>query len=89
MQIPHPMQTRAKSSIFKSKLYAVDLLTISSEPTTESQAYSDPIWKKAMIDEYIALLKNNTWHLVPYHSYMNILSTKWIFRNKYDLNEQF
>ena len=35
------------------------------EPSTVPLALADPHWKDAMETEYQALLKNNTWELVP------------------------
>ena len=35
------------------------------EPNTIEEALSDDKWKKAMVEEYKALERNKTWHLVP------------------------
>lgn len=35
-----------------------------------------------MQEEYDALIKNNTWTLVPSPSYRNIIGCKWVFRIK-------
>ena len=35
----------------------------SGEPSGHLEAMGDERWKKAMDDEYAALIKNNTWHL--------------------------
>lgn len=35
------------------------------EPTSLAEAHGDVKWKKDMEEEYIALRKNKTWHLVP------------------------
>lgn len=36
-----------------------------------------------MIDEYKALLDNNSWRLVPRTSGANIVTPKWIFKHKF------
>ncbi|KAL5737439.1 hypothetical protein ACOSP7_030200 [Xanthoceras sorbifolium] len=36
-----------------------------------------------MIDEYEALVRNNTWELVPSLDKYNIIGNKWVFRIKY------
>jgi histone deacetylase 1/2 len=41
-----------------------NLATI-GEPTNLYEALENPHWKDAMVKEYSALMKNNTWHLVP------------------------
>ncbi|MFS7908934.1 putative RNA-directed DNA polymerase [Helianthus anomalus] len=51
------------------------------EPTCVSQAFKDPLWRKAMDDEYNALLHNHTWELVPPSSHQPI-GCKWVFRVK-------
>jgi hypothetical protein len=37
----------------------------SKEPNSVDEALNDPRWVSAMDAEHQALLKNNTWHLVP------------------------
>lgn len=58
--------------------------TSTSKPHTVDQALSDPIWKATMMDEYDTLVQNKTWHLISFCSLVNPLTTKWIFRNKYN-----
>ncbi|KAH9769752.1 retrovirus-related pol polyprotein from transposon RE2 [Citrus sinensis] len=80
----HKMITRAKAGIFKPKAY----LTYhnSLEPSTISEALSDPKWKAAMQTEYDALIKNKTWTLVPMCSSYKPVGCKWVFRTKYNIN---
>jgi hypothetical protein len=42
-------------------------------------ALKDPNWLEAMIEEYHALLGNDTWDLVPSPWNANIVSGKWVF----------
>ncbi|KAL6328660.1 hypothetical protein AAG906_003345 [Vitis piasezkii] len=72
-----PMITRSKSSIYKKKTY---LTSIIAEPHT---AFQDPNWKLAMEHEYQALLKNQTWSLVPLSSNAKIIGCKWVFKLKH------
>ncbi|KAJ9560019.1 hypothetical protein OSB04_005179 [Centaurea solstitialis] len=51
------------------------------EPTTYLQASKDPLWRKAMDDEYNALLRNHTWELIAPPSRPPI-GCKWVFRIK-------
>jgi hypothetical protein len=39
-------------------------------------------WKKAMDVEYMALMKNKTWHLVPPEQGRNIIDCKWVYKVK-------
>ena len=58
------------------------MLCILGEPTTVSSALDDPKWKKAMDEEYSALMRNKTWHLVPNQKGKNIIDCKWVYRIK-------
>jgi hypothetical protein len=55
-------------------------VSISSLPKTYKTALLEPNWATAMQDEYIALIENNSWELVPRPSHTTIVSGKWIFR---------
>jgi hypothetical protein len=57
-------------------------LCSTGEPQSVQEALGDPKWKKAMEEEYATLLKNGTWHLVPYRSGMNLIDCKWVFKIK-------
>ena len=72
----HPRQTRSKSDIFKPKVFTAML---HFEPSTVPLALADPRWKEAMETEYQALLKNNTWDLVPPSDAHHIIQSKWVF----------
>jgi histone deacetylase 1/2 len=52
------------------------------EPTSSSEAFSDSRWKAAMDEEYLALMKNKTWHLVHSARGQNIIDCKWVFKIK-------
>ncbi|RVX21890.1 Retrovirus-related Pol polyprotein from transposon RE1 [Vitis vinifera] len=53
------MITKSKNDIFKPKVYSV-----TNKPQSTDEALQNENWKIAMIDEYSALLRNNTWSLV-------------------------
>lgn len=81
----HPMQTRSKSGIYKPKkanLATKYPLPISTEPTCVSQALKSPEWQQAMTDEFMALMRNSTWTLVPPQPHYNVIGNKWVFRLK-------
>ncbi|GJR83784.1 ribonuclease H-like domain-containing protein [Tanacetum coccineum] len=56
---------------------------ISPIPKSPSVALSYPNWRDAMYDEYNALIKNNTWVLVPKPPNVNVVRSMWLFRHKY------
>ena len=47
-----------------------------------TQALKYPKWRRAMTEEYDALVRNGTWELVPSDSIHNIVGCKWIFQTK-------
>nr|GEU30871.1 retrovirus-related Pol polyprotein from transposon TNT 1-94 [Tanacetum cinerariifolium] len=57
--------------------------SVSSLPKSYRDAVSDPNWQNAMRDEYLALIKNKTWTLVPRPPNTNIVRCMWLFRHKY------
>jgi histone deacetylase 1/2 len=52
------------------------------EPSSTTEAFADPRWKAAMDEEYDALMKNNTWHLVPSTLGQNVIDCKWVYKIK-------
>ncbi|GJW28508.1 ribonuclease H-like domain-containing protein [Tanacetum coccineum] len=46
-------------------------------------AFNDSNWQNAMKDEYDALIKNNTWTLMPQPTNAHIVRCMWLFRHKY------
>ncbi|VVA39357.1 PREDICTED: Retrovirus-related Pol poly from, partial [Prunus dulcis] len=83
----HPMQTRSKSGIIKSRHGFLAPKTTSGpspfhEPHTYYQAAKVSEWNHAMVDEFQALEKQHTWTLVPYQPFMNIVGCKWVFKLK-------
>ena len=52
------------------------------ELTTPTQALEDPIWRRAMSNEYDALVQNSTWELVPLEPKHNLVRCNWIFHIK-------
>ncbi|KAG8489179.1 hypothetical protein CXB51_017224 [Gossypium anomalum] len=77
----HPMQTRAKSGIFKPHIFSVKLHD--TEPITITEAFSSKEWTLAAQQEYDALMKNNTWDLVPLPANRRAAGCKWIFKLKH------
>ncbi|GKG01342.1 ribonuclease H-like domain-containing protein [Tanacetum coccineum] len=61
----------------------IHVSSISPLPKSYNVAFNDSNWQNAMSDEYIALLKNNTWTLVPQPMDANIVRCMWLFRHKF------
>ncbi|GJQ91019.1 ribonuclease H-like domain-containing protein [Tanacetum coccineum] len=56
---------------------------VSPLPKSNRDAFNDPNRQNVMRDEYIALIKNKTWTLVPRPPDTNILRCMCLFRHKY------
>jgi hypothetical protein len=53
------------------------------EPQNHHEALSDQRWKNSMDGELGALLKNQTWHLVPPKPRVNVIDCKWAYKIKH------
>ena len=51
---------------------------VSPVPSSIRDALADLHWRRAMEEEYAALLANQTWDLVPRPSGCNVVTGKWI-----------
>jgi hypothetical protein len=84
----HPYGTRLCHNIRQPKKRTDGTVTYSvvrsspQEPTSHKIALQDPLWRQAMSDEFDALLRNKTWHLVPSRPGLNIIDCKWVFKIK-------
>jgi hypothetical protein len=47
---------------------------------------TDEFWIKAMQEELNQFKRSEVWDLVPRHEGMNVIGTKWIYKNKSDEN---
>nr|GEW86064.1 ribonuclease H-like domain-containing protein [Tanacetum cinerariifolium] len=74
------------SSVFTGQKYVyLDTYqsSISPLPKSYTDVFNDPNWQNAMCDEYNALIKIDTWTLVPRPIDANIVCYMWLFRPKY------
>jgi hypothetical protein len=89
------MATQSKNHVFQPKTFGDGTvryptpaaLTVSLSPneieaTCFSNADKEAEWRKAMNEEFDALLRNYTWTLVPYYPSQNVVGCKWVFRIK-------
>ncbi|GKC41451.1 ribonuclease H-like domain-containing protein [Tanacetum coccineum] len=79
------MVTRAKAGISKPLARMnCHATTTSPIPRSHLHALCDPHWHKAMVDEYNALISNETWVLVPRPTNVNIVRSMWLFKLTYN-----
>jgi histone deacetylase 1/2 len=82
--------TRLQKGIRKEKMYADGttkygrnaFLATFGEPQYLEEALGNKNWKEAMDAEYMALMRNNTWHLIPPQKGINIIDCKWVYKIK-------
>ena len=83
----HPMVTRTQDGTRRPRVLP-SLVTSSSssslppEPRSFTEAVKHAPWRQAMLDEYQALLRNNTWSLVPLPPSTNLIGSKWVYKIK-------
>jgi hypothetical protein len=80
-KIPACPGNRLQHGIHKPKVYTdgkirYSFFSASGEPQHYQEALSDQRWKAAMDTEFGALLRNQTWHLVPPQSRSNVIGCK-------------
>jgi len=56
------------------------------EPKNVKEALIDEFWIKAMQEELNQFKRSEVWDLVPWPEGINVIGTKWIYKNKYDEN---
>jgi hypothetical protein len=54
------------------------------EPKNVKEALTDEFWIEAMQEELNQFKRSEVWDLVPRPDSVNIIGTKWIYKNKYD-----
>jgi hypothetical protein len=83
------MVTRSAADVLrpvKRLILAADIsatpLDASPVPFSIRAALVDPHWRRAMEEEYTALLANHTWDLVSRPPGTNVVTGKWLFHHK-------
>lgn len=84
---PARAHTRSQGGIIKPKVFTDGCVRWGSfcstgEPQNLGEALGDHRWKSAMDEEFSALMKNQTWRLVPPASGRNIIDCKWVYKVK-------
>jgi len=79
-QIKEGVSTRSSISNFCRHTAFVSQV----EPKSTEEALKDEKWVEAMHEELNQFARNDVWFLVPKTAEMNIIGSKWVFRNKLD-----
>jgi hypothetical protein len=85
----HPMVTRHAAVVLRPVdrlILATDTTATPSDaspvPSSVRSALTDPHWRRAMEEEYVALLAIHTWDMVSCPLGTNMVTSKWLFRQK-------
>ncbi|WVZ58836.1 hypothetical protein U9M48_009062 [Paspalum notatum var. saurae] len=78
------MVTRQAAGVLRPRVLSAAATEprISPVPSSVRDALADPHWRRAMEEEYAALLVNQTWDLVPRSPGCNVVTGKWIWTHK-------
>ena len=77
---------RSLCDIYDQDDNVVQFAFFSSQPTCFDEAAKQKVWVDAMNNEIEAIERNNTWDLVDLPADKNVISVKWIYKDK--LNEK-
>jgi len=73
------MVTHSQTNSLKPKSFLVKTNPSPPIPRSFRQAQLYPQWQEAMKVEYDALIRNQTWDLVPSDPSRNVVDCKWLF----------
>jgi hypothetical protein len=59
---------------------------IDVEPTNYEEVAGKKEWKDVMVEEYQSVVKNDIWDVVPRPKEKSVVSSKWIFNMKNDVD---
>lgn len=78
----HPIITREMNNIRKPKEMfnaTKHLMPPSLEPTCVDQTLKDKNRRRAMSEEFNALIEHDTWEIIPSQHYIRPVNYKWVF----------
>lgn len=75
------IRTRRSNEVVSNSCFASKF-----EPKNVKQALTDEFWIEAMQEELNQFRRSEVWELVPRPNDVNVIGTKWIYKNKSDEN---
>jgi hypothetical protein len=78
-----PSDQRQTRSHFQRASSLLAQVSETHDPETFAEASGHPDWDTTMNEEYLSLMENNTWDLVPLPKGRKLVRCKWVYRTKY------
>jgi hypothetical protein len=54
-----------------------------SEPSSYEEAASQQVWREAMVEEYVSIMKNDVWEVVPRPEGKSVVISRWLYKIKH------
>jgi hypothetical protein len=54
-----------------------------SEPSSYEEAASQQVWREAMVEEYVSIMKNDVWEVVPRPEEKSVVTSRWLYKIKH------
>jgi hypothetical protein len=54
-----------------------------SKPSSYEEAASQQVWREAMVEEYVSIMKNDVWEVVPRLEGKSVVASKWLYKIKH------
>jgi hypothetical protein len=56
---------------------------IDVEPSTCEQATQHGVWREAMMEEYVSIMENDVWEVVPKPEGKQVVDSGWLYKVKH------
>jgi hypothetical protein len=54
-----------------------------SEPSSYEEAASQQVWREAMVEEYVSIMENDVWEVVPRPEGKSVVTSRWLYKIKH------
>jgi hypothetical protein len=54
-----------------------------SEPSSYEEATSQQVWREAMVEEYVSIMENDVWEVVPRPEGKSVVTSRWLYKIKH------
>jgi transposase InsO family protein len=54
-----------------------------SEPSSYEEAASQQVWREGMVEEYVSIMENDVWEVVPRPEGKSVVTSRWLYKIKH------